>query len=365
MEWTNAAESSTGPSSKGLIVAVVAMLGLFVAPAVATADEAPADEDEGLVNLRTANDAFDDEEFDEAYEYYVKAYEILEIPEIKYRMGQTAEKTDRVEMAVDHYEAYREIGEDEEFLGRIDESLPKLRDRLPASLEVVTDPDGARVVVDDGETREEVGQAPVVVERPPGDVEIRLELEDYDSKTVDRQLEPGGDVLVEATLEPVDDEPVAEAETDDEPDAEPDEELDEELAEPMAAQPEVDDSSLGVWGWTSTGLGASILALGGVMSIFQYQTTQEVNEFERETSGSPADWQQQRQDQDRLRDDAESYHQAATGAYIAGGLLTTAGLSVLMYDAFSSDDQESSEPGVRLRGGVQSEGGFIGIDGRF
>lgn len=362
MESISAQESSYRPFSKGMIAALIAVLGLCVVPATVAADEAPDDEEQGLINLRTANDAFDEEDFDEAYQYYVKAYEILEIPEIKYRMGQTAQKTDRVERAVQYYEEYREEGEDEEFLSRIEEELPILRAQLPATLEVVTDPEGARVVVADlqDETDEEFGQSPAVVEHAPGDIEVRLELEDYETETFEKHLEPGADELLEATLAPVDDEePVAE-EDDEEPVA--------EEPEAVAMDPDVDDDAgISVWGWTSTGLGASILALGGVMSIFQYQTTQEVNEFERrgDEGEMPGDWEQRRADQEALRNDAESYHQAATGAYIAGGVLTAAGLGVLAFDAFSGDDDEAAEAGLRLQTGIQSDGGFIGIDGRF
>lgn len=327
---------------KTMALGLVAFMVVGFGPSLAFADDEPTEE-EGLMKLRTANDAFDDEDFDTAYEYYVKAYEILEIPMIKYRMGQTAEKTDRVELAIEHYEAYREIGDDEEFLGRIDEALPELREQMVVTVELVSDPEGALVTIGD----EELGETPRTVERDAGEeVEFEFALEGYETATAKQVLQPGEDPVVEVTLVPEDDlelEPMAQLDPAMEVDTGP---------------------AFGLWGWTSTGLGASLLALGGVLTFFQMDATDEVNSLDRSAhaAGSPDEWNDIRQQQEALREDANNYHRAAMGAYIAGGLMTAAGLGLLTFDAFSGDD---GGPELGVNGGVGPAGGFVTIDGRF
>ena len=322
---------------------------LLTVPATAVADEEP-DEEVGVEKLRTANDAFDDGDFETAYEYYVEAYDILEVPLIKYRMGQTADILGMAPEAVAHYEAYREIGEDEEFLERIDDALPSLRRNLPATVELVTEPDEVVITIDG----EEIGTTPETFEYPAGDVEIALERDGYESATLEESLAAGETHQLEATLD-ASDGPAPMADVDDpgpQPDVDPD-----------------DGPSLGLWGWTSTGLGASILALGGVMSFFQADTTAQVNEFDRrqqaQQTDSQQDWDELRERQQGLRDDAQNYYQAATGAYIAGGILTATGLGILAYDAFSGDEAPAEGEGLSFDVGFGPSGGFIGIDGRF
>lgn len=306
----------------------------------AEADDEPTTED-GLQYLRTANDAFDAGDFETAYENYQQAFEILEEPLVMYRMGETAEELENTPDAIEHYEHYREIGEDEEFLANIDEALPDLREQLPSTLEVVTTPPGATVTVSEPGIPEgtELGATPVSAERAPGAIEIDISMEGYDSESVHIELQPGEERTIERELQ----------------------------AQPDLTHDEPEDRNLGLWGWTSTGLGAAILAFGGVMTFFQFDTTEQVNEFERadHRDAEPEVWEQRREEQRALRSDAESYYRAATGAYIAGGLLTAAGLGILTYNGLGSDsgDAEGSEVGLRF--GAGAEGGFIGVAGEF
>lgn len=326
----------------GLMVAV----GLLMSPAMAFGEEEPTEAD-GLEKLRTANDAFDDEDFDTAYEYYVKAHEILGESMIKYRMGQTAEKTDRVERAIKHYEAYREVGDDEEFLGRIDDALPELRERAVVTVELTTDPEGAMVTIIDDETEEELGESPQTVERVPGAFEVKFELEDYATKRVEKEAGAGDELAVEVELAEADAEEIAELED--------------------LQDVDVDDGpAFGVWGFSSAGVGVGLLALGGVMTFFQMDATNEVNELDRGTheAASPDEWQQVRQQQQDLRDDANNYHRIAMSAYVAGGVLTAAGLGLVVFDMVGGGDEQPAAQ-VGVNGGVGPGGGMVTIDGRF
>ena len=337
-----------------IAVSAMMLLSVVAVPSMAAADE-EGTEEEGLQFLRTANDAFDDQDFDRAYEYYTQAYEILEVPQIKYRMGQTADEIGEVERAVEHYEAYREIGDDEEFLGRIDEALPELREQLMATVEIITEPEGAVVSIRDADGQDqELGASPQTYRGEAGDVAIEVELEGYRDFATEETVEAGETRELDVELEP-------ESVGDDEP-----------QTVDMAPPSDVDerDSSYTTWGWTSTAIGTSILAVGGVMSYFQADTTRQVNDFDRSevlagAGGDPEAWDAARSEQRSLRNDALNYHRTAIGAYIAGGLLTATGLGLLGYDAFFGDDDTDDEGLVEVRGGVDSDGGFIGVGGRF
>ncbi len=327
---------------------VIVLMGLMVStPLMAEEDQ----REEGLQALRSANDAFDEEDFEQAYESYSKAFEILGIAQIKYRMGQSAHLRGEARKAVEHYEAYLEIGDDEEFVGRIEEALPELRAQLVTEVEVVTVPEGAEVVGRDGGEEVARGVAPTTWELEIAEVELEANLEGYDSAQETLALDGESQVRWEVELSeaaPEDDERVSD--------------------EPVMAHPaEVEDSSTRVMmGWTSTGVGVSILALGGVMSLLQSSATDDVNDFDRAAASANtqtyAERQVLRNEQEALRQDADNYHRAAMSAYVAGGVLTAAGLGILMSDWLSSDDEERD---LSIDAGVSSEGGFFGVRGHF
>lgn len=356
-----------------VILLAWAMVASVAIPSVAVADEA-----EGLEALRDANDAFDEENFEEAYDSYDEAYEILGVDMIKYRLGQTAEQLGWTEKAVAHYERYREIGDDEEFLSRIDEAMPDLREQLQVTVEIISDPEGASVSVEAPAGEFDDEQAPVTLTMEAGDIAIALSLEGYDDERFEETLEAGEEYVFEATLkEAIDEEPEGIAELDDpEAIAEPDEIADPKEADgpdALADFDEIDDvddaeRSLSTWGMTTTGVGVSLLAFGGVMSVFQSRTTDEVNALDRAAAGAETqsfeERQSLRQEQQDLRDDAQTYYRLSTGAYLAGGVLTAAGVGLLVHSALGSTDDGSSD-GLSIRGGVTDDGGVIGIGGRF
>ncbi len=328
-----------------LAAAVMASTVMMVTPVAAEEER-----DEGLEALRGANDAFDDGDYEEAYRLYTVAYDILGVSQIKYRMGQSAHEKGDARKAVDHYEAYLEIGDDEDFLGRIDNALPGLRESLITVVEVRSQPEGAEIVaMSEGEELARA-EAPVTWEKDVKELVLQAHMEGYESAeeswTLDDHDRVEWDVELEAEEE-------VEPRISEEPVVEP--------------SPEVDDgSSRTVMGWTSTGLGISVLAVGGVMTVLQSRATDDVNDFDRSaaaaTAGSFAQRQELRSQQQSRRDDADNYHRAAMSAYVAGGVLTAAGLGLLMSDWLSSSDDQG---GMSLDAGVGSDGGFLGIRGSF
>lgn len=334
---------------------VLVLLCIAFFPALLAADDEPTAAErqrEGLTELRTANDAFDEDDFETAYEHYVKAFELLDEPMVKYRMGQTAEKIGEVEAAIEHYEAYLEVGDDEEFLGRIDEALPRLRDDGEATVDITSDPEGATIfVVGADGSEEEAGQTPATVDVVAGDIHVALRLDGYEQADLHVGLEDGEEYSWDRTMVAEDDAP---------------ETL--EMAPPVAEPIEdPDDSSLSLVGWTSAGLGAGVVALGGVMTYFQRDTTNEVNEFDRQAAGEGTTQGERdylRDQQAALRSDAETYHRVALLSFITGGALLAAGTGILIYDN-ASGDEGADETGFGMRGGFSSSGGFIGVGGQF
>lgn len=367
MWWSMTAKSV--PLYLGLMVAlVVAPMSVMAEEQAEEVDEAQEDEaqeDEAsddydtrraaLLKIRAGNDAFDDEEYQEAYDNYASAYELLQEPLVMYRMGQSAELLGEASAAVDHYLEYREIGgDDEEFLARIDAALPDLKEQLRATVEITSEPEGAAIIVIGPEDAQEteVGVTPDTIRVDPGTVQISLRLDGYEEATLHEELDRKQEHSWDATLSEVQEqEEVA------------------EVQELPAAEDsgEVSDSNMSMWGWTSVGLGVSMLALGGTMTMFQRDATEQVNDFDRGAAGAAAQSQEERDtlraEQEALRSDAETYHRVAMGSYIAGGLLTAAGASLLLIDFMGSDDGNSG--GLSMDAGVGPDGGFVGIGGQF
>lgn len=330
---------------------------IVMAPTVAMAQEEQGEEEptreDGLLALREANDAFDAGEYEKAYESYVEAFEILEVAMIKYRMGQSAEQAGFVARAVEHYESYQETGDDEEFLSRIDAALPELRAQLPATVEIVSEPEGAEIYLYAAEEETLLGETPATVELEAGEVAVALRLADHDEEVVRETLEGGQDYNWSVTLE--------ESEATSEPLADGDESadgVDLDIEQPDEA------TDLTVWGWTATGIGVATLALGGVMTAMQSSVTDEVNSFDRSEEGRGATQEEinaLRTELDTKRSDARNYYRAATSSYVAGGVLTAAGVGLLIFQNLRGP----SDTELSFDGHIGPQGGYVGFSGRF
>lgn len=312
-----------------------AMLGLcLLVGALALGSPAMAQGMSMLETIRAANDAFESEDYQSAYDLYSEAYKELPEPTILYRMGQAAENLGMYRVAIEHYTTYLDEGQDIEFIGRIAEVVPMLREMVPAILDVSSEPAGATIVAVDAEGAEvELGTTPAQVDVGPGDVTVVLRAEGYEEAIWQQEVEAEGSYSWAPEL--------------------------------VAALPAlvVEDVSQGeggnfaTWGWTTAGLGVAALATGGVFSFLQSTTTEEVNSYDKRASGASRD------ELEGLKSDATGYFQTARAAYIAGGVLTAAGVGMLIYNA--SQGEEAQDDALSFEGGVGPQGGFVGLRGRF
>lgn len=314
-----------------------AMLGLcLLVGALALGSPAMAQGMSMLETIRAANDAFESEDYQSAYDLYSEAYEQLPEPTILYRMGQAAENLGMYRVAIEHYTTYLDEGQDIEFIGRIAEVVPMLREKVPAILDVSSEPPGATIVAVDAEGAEsELGVTPAQVDVGPGPVTVVVRADGYEEAIWQEEVDAEGSYSWAPEL----------------------------VAAPPALVVNEDPSrgeggSLATWGWTTAGLGVAALATGGVFSLLQNSSTEEVNSYDKRADGASRD------ELDGLKDDATGYFQTARAAYIAGGVLTAAGVGMLIYNASQGEDAQEDDA-LSFEGGVGPQGGFVGLRGRF
>lgn len=331
------------------------LLAGAAAPTVLWAQEEQQEEEgssgDALSLLRAGNDAFEAGQYMEAYDYYSQAYELFPESTILYRMGQSAQELLRIRVAISHYEAYLETADDEERKARInDELLPALRAQIPATVTVATEPEGAIAYLVMNKQEIYLGPTPDKFEVYPGQVEILVRLEGYQDGNWEGDVEP--DSTHEVAVELVE---AMEAEL-----PVPDTDAIEE--QPLVAQGALDDqsggASLAVLGWSTTGMGVALLATGGVLSFMQADATKNANEYNKRADGASRD------ELESLKDKANSFYRGARGTYIAGGILTAAGVGILTYEILKSDKTDSNS--LSFEGGISPRGeGFVGVRGRF
>lgn len=302
----------------------------LVMPSVAQAEESgELDQRSALELIRTGNDAFEEGDFETAYESYEAAHAVLPEPTIRYRMGQAAQELGQIRDAIRHYEAYLQEGDDEDRIARIESVLPDLQTKLPATLVITSEPAQAGIIISG---RGDVGRTPGEYEVDPGEFRVTLQLRGYADKVIEGEVVAEEEKTIHAELQT-------------------------EEPRRISTTPDEDTSRLGLWGYTSAGLGVALLATGGAFSFLQAGVTAEVNEYNKRATTADRD------ELEGLKDDAMTYHRAALSSYIAGGVLTAVGVGIVTYDFMRSGDSDSQR--VHLEGGVNPNGGFVGIRGNF
>ena len=336
---------SKGWKSSGTVALVCGVLLGSVAgiPATVMAEESIT-QLEALQLIRSANDAFEEGDYETAYSKYEQAYEVLPEPTIRYRMGQSAEGLGRVREAIGHFEAYLDEGDDEERLIYIAETVPKLRQILPAMVTLSSSPAGAEVVLH-GEEPVVLGTTPGVFEVGPGAVKVSLRLDGHQEWVWEGELGANQSEEWEAELD------AAEPAVADGPREQEgmDLSLDPVESEGM--------SVLAISGWSLVGLGVAGLATGGYFSFQQAEATQLVNSYDKQVDTAS------REELDTLKEEAMGHYQVARISYIGGGILAAAGAGLLVFERMNGG--EDRDPGLSLEGGVSPSGGYVGIRGRF
>jgi hypothetical protein len=315
------------PGITRISMLVVLMCLMWSFSATAFADEGSTAEVVQLV--RAGNDAFDAEDYEEAYRLYSAALELLPEEAIRYRLGQSAMYLGWTRQAVMHFEVFLQEGdEDEERLARVEGWLPDLRANLPAILAVQVAPEGASVYLlhEDGERL--LGTSPGEFEVGPGAVRLQARAAGYEAQEWESEVEADDRIEWQPTL----------------------------VAKPSSV--ELDEEPLSVLpiaGWASAGVGVALLVTGGAFSFLQSQATEQVNSYDKRAEGATAE------ELEALRSNALSYNRAARVTYIAGAVLTAAGIGVLVYDGMQGDSNST----VSLRIDLGSQGAFLSMGRRF
>lgn len=390
MMKTNTASGVVGIRFRRLI-ATGLMVGISVsAPAFAqsakssksgsgTKASAPSPEETKRVLglIRTANDAFDSEDYERAYDLYLEASQVYPQPVIFYRLGLSAEKTGRTREAVEHYEALLALDAGSDSAKDVRSRLPELRAILPAKVRIDSSPSGASVHL--GANSEKfVGKTPVEVEVKPGEATFVVSFPSHKSEQKTVKLEAGSDQKLNFELVESDeaDDEVAQAGAVEGMDelgnrrtkteagvvgTEP--RLKEKTVEvePVVVEKESDGSTMQVWSWVLIGTGVAAVAGGGVLNFLQNNKTDDVNTYNKRAPGAtPGELQD-------MKDSANTLHTWSLVSYITGGVLVAAGAGLLTYDLLKNNEDAASARGLQmgLDVGVAAGGGWLGVNGRF
>lgn len=313
------------PSFVRPIAAVFALFFVLAAASPALAEQPSTAE--ALQFIRAGNDAFDAGDYEDAYEAYLSAHEILPEQAIRYRLGQSAMNLGWARQAVYHFERFQEESEDPDRLARVEEWLPELRGQVPGILTVTAEPAGALVVLVSEDGEENLGRAPGEFEVGPGRVRLMARMPGFDAAGWERDVEPDERMEWSPRLAPTD-AGVVEA--------------------PAQRSPML------LAGYASVGVGVAALAAGGVFTVLQGQATNQVNAYDKQADGANRDELQD------LKDGAMTYYRLGTASFIAGGVLTAAGIGLIVFDGMQGD-----QDGLSLRMGVSGDGGFVTLGGRF
>jgi tetratricopeptide (TPR) repeat protein len=299
--------------------------------------------------IKQGNRAYDAGEYAEAYKIYSDAYERFPNAALLYRLAKTTEKQDKIREAVDYYERFADKTNDAEAEQRIrQEVLPALRARLPVEIEVLSKPEGAKVFVNstDGEP---VGVTPFTGEVPRNTSRIIVTREGYQSYQKDIDFSEESAQRIDITLAPIEKQVAADD-------------------GPTDGQTDAGASNLSTWGITTIGIGAAVLATGGVFTLLQSQATNEVNTYDKRGPGAS------REELADLKDRANSYYTTSLILYVSGGVIVAAGTGLLVRAmtagggeeaAAASEDPDEGARDVQV-GVMPTRGGaFFGIQGRF
>lgn len=346
---------------------MVVVLVLFGMTSVAAAQGADREEAARVLELvRTANDAFENEQFQKAYENYMQARVVFPNEAIHYRLGQTAERLNMPFEAVEHYEDYLGLNPSGDAADRIKERLPALKASLPGRLEIDSKPQGAEVFAATSSGPERLGRTPLTVDRAAGEVTLEVSFPEHKAQRKTLSVEAGMRQKLLVELEEVqpgeDESSVTEIK-----ERAPDVVEAVRTPTPVSSQglkevaTETEGGSLSTIGWSTVGLGAAVLATGGVFSYLQYDATAKVNDYDkRALSAQPRELQ-------GLKDDAISHHRTALISYIAGGVITAGGIGLLVYDGMSKSSRAQAQREGKMRFGaaVDHQSAWFSLSGQF
>lgn len=137
--------------------------------------------------------------YEEAVEYFLKAYEMDKDPSTIFNIGKCYDALYKYQDAYKYYSDYMATG-DEEKLEEAKEAMASI-EKMPVMLKVVSDPEGATVSID-GETVK-FQRTPAIAEVTPGKHTVVIEKEGFGRVERDVDIPVGGEFKLEVELEKV------------------------------------------------------------------------------------------------------------------------------------------------------------------
>lgn len=175
-------------------------LAIVSADALAQTDPLEQLSEEQLVELldllSQADSAERDRQWTRALETYQRAADIVSLPEYTYRQAFCLEHLDRKPEALEMYQELVDSGGDSGAVASAEQRLEALLAE-PVTVEVLSTPSGSAVSIDG----DSVGSTPVVLQLPPGEYDLLVSHDGYDSFEQEILLEPLTPVVLTASLE--------------------------------------------------------------------------------------------------------------------------------------------------------------------
>jgi tetratricopeptide (TPR) repeat protein len=289
--------------------------------------------------IRSANKAFDAENYKTAFDKYEQAYELYPDPAILVRLGKTSEQLGNNKEAAAYYREFARLMPDDSASKKLTQRAEDIEAALPVVVAVNSEPSGAQIYVDaaDGES---VGTTPTDVELTPGAHTIHLKKQGFEPASEKINVEAKQGQKVSAMLSRT---VVADQGT----------ESDDSIQSMQS-----DTGAIKTIGWASLTVGVASLATSGVFLYLKGSAEDDANNYDKRAPGAS------RGELEELKDDANSHYDTALVTGIAGGVLVGAGAGLLTYHHFLTDD-EDDDVAVNVGAGFDAEGAWFGVNGRF
>lgn len=176
-------------------------------PATASSEPTPAEREEARLAFEAGSKAFTEEQFDLAVSEFKKAYAIIPSPHAEYWIAVSMDKADPEtkdpKALAAAYEIFltnpgaNHVGTEQVATSKV--RLSELRKSLPATVTIVSTPEGASVTVN-GEAKP--GVTPLTLELPAGTHQVALNLAGHDTTNVSVNAEGGVELEQQVTLAP-------------------------------------------------------------------------------------------------------------------------------------------------------------------
>lgn len=174
-------------------IALVCAIGAtitFAVPSIGVADDSTSHAEQLFAEGR---DHFQDGEYEEAADYFLQAYDILDVPELLYNIGQAYRRAGDLVAAEKYFQKYLSETTNPPNEDQVAETIIELQQQLAAQkamLNIDSTPSGVTVSIDDGEHR---CDTPCSVELLPGTYTLNAHKEGYKSATRRIEMEPDTD----------------------------------------------------------------------------------------------------------------------------------------------------------------------------